>query len=183
MNKRTIWLMSILECYCFQQPFHARPPRLLHPSQSYPMLPRPPFHNISNDELADKMFSSFTARAGDTIRFDSLKLVNNEWGAPRRGKFNICCISRPGKNFGWYWNRQNPHLRPGSACLQPIYPSIRAGGNPWEQSTSPQFPIRMADLKSLRLRAAYDYLASPTGVYNLSYDMFLLDSDKSCPNR
>jgi hypothetical protein len=116
---------------------------------------------------------------GETIKFNVLKLVNNQWGAPPDEKLTSGVYLDQGKKFGWYWDRPDPRLKPDGTILLPIYPSIRIGGNHREQSSLANFPIKMRDLRSLSFLVDYNYPQQPTGTYNFSYDMFLLDRDKS----
>jgi hypothetical protein len=123
-----------------------------------------------------------TDQAGHTINFDPLKLVNNEWGAPADENLTCAVYVDQGRKFGWHWNRQDPKTRPGIACLQPIYPSVRIGGNPWEQPTSAYFPVKVGEIKSLDFSVAYDYPEIPTGAFNLAYDLFLSETDQASQN-
>jgi len=122
---------------------------------------------------------STTMKPGDSIKFDSLKLVNNQWGAPPEEKLTTGVYLDPGKKFGWYWDRPEPQVKAGGNILLPIYPSVRIGGNHREQSNLADFPLKMKDLQSLSFQVNYNYPQKPTGAYNFSYDFFLLDRDKS----
>jgi hypothetical protein len=124
---------------------------------------------------------STATHPGGTINLAPIKLVNNEWGAPPDEKLTCGVYSDQGKKFGWYWNRQDPKLKPGSPGLLPIYPSIRIGGNHRQQSDLAHFPIKVKDIKSLEFQVDYDYTEDPSGTYNLAYDWFLLNTDKSSP--
>ena len=117
--------------------------------------------------------------AGHTIDFGSRRIINDRWGAgtgetPESGIF----YNNPG-DFGWYWNRDDPKPKAGFGSVQPIYPDVRIGGNPPEKSTSPYFPIVLADLKSLQLGTTYSYQTNPTGTYDLAYDMFISDTNRA----
>lgn len=120
-------------------------------------------------------------KSGDKIKYNSLKLVDNEWGAPANEQLVCAVFLNQGQNFGWNWNRQDPKLKPGSSGILPIYPSVRIGGNHREQSDIAHFPIKMSDLKSLSFMVDYRYPEIPTGVFDLAYDMFLLNTDNSGP--
>jgi hypothetical protein len=126
--------------------------------------------------------TSTTARAGATIDLDSLKLVNNQWGASADENLTCAVYHNQSKNFGWSWNRQDPKTKPGIDGVLPIYPGLRIGGNPWEQSNSAYFPIRMSAVETLTFQVAYDYPAVPTGAFDLAYDMFFMDTNKSSPH-
>jgi hypothetical protein len=73
-------------------------------------------------------------------------------------------------------------MKPGINVYQPIYPNIRTGGCPWELSRTPLFPIKFSDIKTLTFDAEYKYPESPTGTYNLAYDMFLSDTTQVSPD-
>jgi hypothetical protein len=132
--------------------------------------------------IEDGAVTTTISRAGSTIDLDSLKLVNNQWGAPADEDLTCAVYHNQGKNFGWYWKRPEPKAKPGINGVLPIYPSLRIGGNPWEQSNSAYFPIRLNAIESSTFQVAYDYPAAPTGIFDLAYDMFFMDTDKSSPN-
>jgi hypothetical protein len=125
--------------------------------------------------------STNAGKPGETLKFSALTLVNNQWGAPPDEKLASGVYLDQGKKFGWYWDRPDPRLKPDGTILLPIYPSIRIGGNHREQSSLANFPIKMRDLQSLSFLINYTYPQQPTGTYNFSYDMFLLDRTKSSP--
>jgi hypothetical protein len=118
----------------------------------------------------------------DKIDFGSRKLTNNVWGAGVDETFVSSIFIDPQKSFGWAWERNDPRPRLGENCTKPIFPSVRIGGSPWEASNTAQFPIKVADLKSLTLDLAYNYPVVPTGSYNLAYDIFLSDNNKPTAN-
>jgi hypothetical protein len=120
-----------------------------------------------------------TFKAGATLDVDSLKLVNNQWGAPSDEKLTCAVYQNAGQTFGWYWDRQDPKTRKGSPLVMPIYPSLRIGGNHVEQSALVSFPVQLSAVQSLTSSFNYDYPVAPTGVYDLAYDMFLLDKSQS----
>jgi hypothetical protein len=123
-----------------------------------------------------------TTHPGDTIKLSSLKLVNNQWGAPASEQLSCAVFRSQDRNFGWYWNRLDPGLKSGSQQVLPIYPSLRIGGNHREQSDVSYFPVRLGDVNSLSFQVDYKYLEIPTGVFDFAYDMFLLNTDKSDSN-
>lgn len=115
--------------------------------------------------------------AGEQIKTDSKRILNNVWGAPEDEKLTSNIYLNPNGSLGWEWERNNPKLKPGSGVL-PIYPSVRIGGSPWDKSQSQYFPIKWEDVRNLTLNAQYDYLEKPTGTYDLAYDIFFTDTDQ-----
>jgi hypothetical protein len=112
------------------------------------------------------------------IDFGSRRLVNNAWGAPSDEFLNSAVYLKADRCFGSDWKRPDPKGRSALSQIQPIYPSVRVGGSPWQASSTRQFPIKLDDIKSLQFDLAYSYPVKPTGSYDLAYDMFLLDTDK-----
>ena len=122
------------------------------------------------------------SKAWDKIEFTSRRLTNNVWGASDNETLNSGVYLNPNNSFGWYWNRQEPKTKLGVTGVKPIYPSIRCGGSPWDPSNTVYFPIRLTDVKSLKLNVAYNYPEVPTGSYNLAYDMFFSDTNRPDPS-
>ncbi len=121
-------------------------------------------------------------KAWDKIEFNSRTLFNNVWGLAVDEKLNSGIFTHQDKSFGWHWNRPEPGIKPGQTNIQPIFPNIRIGGNPWERSNNTSFPIKLSDLKSLTLEVAYNYSSNPIGSYNLAYDMFFTDLSEPSAN-
>ncbi len=120
--------------------------------------------------------------SGNTIDFGSRRLTTNTWGASPGEPLDCGVFLNRDKTFGWYWDRLDPQLKPGDKFIRPIYPNVRIGASPLERSNARQFPIKVGDIKSLAFDVSYEYLALPTGAYNLAYEMFLSDTKKSGPN-
>jgi hypothetical protein len=104
------------------------------------------------------------------------------WGAPPEETFTCGIYQNENVSFGWYWNRPHPKLKPGQTYAQPLYPSIRIGGNPWEPSKSPLFPFRWGDARLLKFDIIYRYTQFPTGAYDLAYDIFFTESSQPGPD-
>ncbi|MBI2859446.1 MAG: hypothetical protein HYX90_10245 [Chloroflexi bacterium] len=135
------------------------------------------------DNARDNLASIAVAdQRGKNISFRSLKLVNNQWGAPANEKLASAVYLEQGRRFGWFWNRQDPMTKQGNVFVQPIYPSVRIGGNHIEQSKLASFPVKLSAVQSLISLVDYRYSEDPSGVFNLSYDLFLLDKATSGPN-
>jgi len=118
------------------------------------------------------------SKAWDKIEFTSRRLTNNIWGAPDNEMLNSGVYLNPNNSFGWYWNRQEPKIKTGDTGVKPIYPSVRCGGSPWDPSNTAYFPVRLTEIKSLKLHVMYNYPVVPTGSYNLAYDIFLSDTNQ-----
>lgn len=118
------------------------------------------------------------SKAWDRLDVDLLKLTNNVWGALAGEKLDCGVYLNQNGAFGWYWSRPGPKTESGATYAKPIYPSVRIGGSPWEASSINYFPVRLADLKSLKFDVAYKYVNVPDGSFNFAYDMFLVDTDR-----
>ncbi len=123
-------------------------------------------------------FETIKSKAWDKIESGSRRLTNNVWGAPEDETLISGVYLNYDGSFGWDWNRPDPKTKPGQTCVKPIYPSVRCGGSPWDPSNSAYFPVRLTDIKSLKLDVMYSYPSLPTGSYNLAYDMFLSDTNQ-----
>ncbi len=121
-------------------------------------------------------------KPGNTIELATGRLVNNVWGAPSEETLASSIFQNDNGNIGWSWNRSDPKPKMGQTFVQPIYPCLRIGGNPWETSKSQLFPFRWGDVQSFKLEVVYNYTQIPTGAYDLAYDMFFTDSNKPGPN-
>jgi hypothetical protein len=119
------------------------------------------------------------SKAWAQIKTNSCKVFNNVWGAPAGEDFVSSVYVRPEGALGWDWDRPAPKIGAGKSCPEPLYPDVRIGGSPWEKSESAQFPIRLGDTRKLTLDVSYQYLQPPTGVFDLAYDIFLVDSPRT----
>lgn len=117
-------------------------------------------------------------KAGESIVFDPRKLMNNLWGAPAGETLNSSIYLQDAGKCGWEWSRPAPLIKSGQTIVQPIYPSIRIGGSPWEKSSTSFFPVKVGDIHSLQLGLTYSFPTAPTGKYDLAYDIFLLDTNQ-----
>ena len=111
----------------------------------------------------------------------SRKLTNNVWGAATNERLTTWVYLDQDGNFGSSWSRPDPKIRSG-LTVQPIYPNVRIGGSPWQLSNCEYFPIKLSETKSLIFDLAYQYPTIPSGTYNLSYDLFLSDTNKHSDN-
>jgi hypothetical protein len=114
------------------------------------------------------------SKAGESVVFAARKLMNNLWGAPAEEELTSSIYLHDSGQYGWEWNRPKPVIKPGQTYVQPLYPSVRVGGSPWERSNARAFPAKLGSIDSLRMRAAYSFPALPTGRYDLAYDIFLV---------
>ena len=134
-------------------------------------------------QIAPQVFETITRSvSGNTIDFNNRKLCNNEWGAALEESLKCAVYLSPNNTFGWYWDRKTPLYKPGVNGVLPIYPSVRAGGSPWEKSNSLNFPVKLGDVKSLMLSLSYKYTTIPEGAYDFAYDMFLTETDQASSN-
>jgi len=117
-------------------------------------------------------------KAWDNIDFGPRKLCNNVWGVPDGETLTSDIYLNNNSSFGWSWTRLDPKTRPGNEFVLPMYPSVRIGGSPWDASNSTYFPMKADDSGSLVLEVSYAYTTTPTGTYNLAYDLFLSDTDQ-----
>lgn len=117
------------------------------------------------------------SKAWDKIDHKYLRLTNNVWGASTHEKLTSGVYLLQDEGFGWYWDRRQPQPRVGESFVKPIYPSVRIGGSPWDPSNAPQFPVKVSELESLKVDLSYGYPTTPTGNYNLAYDIFLSDTN------
>jgi hypothetical protein len=133
--------------------------------------------------LAAVAFNACSAPAAsnipERIDFNSSQLINDCWGIGTGETLRSGIFYNSAEDFGWYWNRDNPKLKTGFDTVQPIYPDVRIGGNPPQNSKSPYFPIALGSLNSLQLGTTYNYQSRPTGTFDLAYDMFFSDSDQA----
>jgi hypothetical protein len=140
----------------------------------------------ANSAVAKPTFSPSpiepSTSAPNTIEFGSRILTNNVWGAPPDESLTSGVYLNRDNSFGWYWNRIDPMLNPGHTLIQPIFPNVRIGGSPSAKSKSGIFPLKQADITSLKFDAAYNYLTLPTGAYNLAYEMFFSDTNQPSSN-
>jgi hypothetical protein len=109
----------------------------------------------------------------DHIESSTGRLLNNVWGAAAGETFKSGVFLNPDGTVGWYWDRQDPQIKPGSRCVEPLYPGLRFGGSPWDATTSAQFPVKLESLNSLSLAVAYKQVQASTGSYDVAYDIFL----------
>ena len=114
----------------------------------------------------------------EQLQLGYYKLVNNVWGAPNDEGLSSGVYSEPNGSFGWYWDRPRPQAKAGESIACPIYPSVRIGGSPWEESSSRAFPVRVGDLRSLTFDVTYGYPSVPTGSDDLAYDVFFADTNQ-----
>ncbi len=113
------------------------------------------------------------------IDFNSRQLINDRWGVGTGEIVESGIFYNNARDFGWYWNREDPKPKAGFGNVQPIYPNVRIGENPPEKSNSPYFPITLGNLRSLQLGTTYSYQTNPTGTYDLAYDMFISDTNQA----
>ena len=160
---------------------------LMHNNSTTSVLTQPPITSIpfvTSANASAVLSPSATVSPSHTeqskiIIYGAYILNNNTWGAPPDEILTSGVYLNDDGTFGWYWNRQDPKTKADVNGILPIYPSLRIGGNPWEQSKLAHFPIQLNAIKSLSFVVDYVYPEAPKGTYDLAYDLFFLDTDKS----
>jgi hypothetical protein len=149
---------------------------LPEPVASAPAAPAIACSDVSNDNIP--VVTIEKNAPWDQILLSSRQLNNNVWGAHEDEKLYSGIYKGEGSAFGWFWDRPEPKLKAGISFLQPIYPSVRIGGSPWDKSNSSAFPIKVRDVDTFITTVSYTYPQAPAGNYDLAYDFFLLDTDQ-----
>jgi hypothetical protein len=111
----------------------------------------------------------------------ALRIRNNIWGAAIGEQLSSTIKLNADGTFGWTWSRPASQENIANKQVQPIYPSVRIGGSPWEASKTAVFPIRIGEANALTLSVSYAYPALPTGTYDLAYDMFFSNTNQTGP--
>lgn len=138
-----------------------------------------------NDAIENLAYDSRTIeeigswRYTSNIENRSLRLNNNVWGLTDEEKetkrVKLYIYYKFNGNFGWEWERPDP----GPEALG-IYPEVTIGTAPYidvgfSQSTTPYLPIQLKDIKNMTSEVDYIYVKSPTGDFNLAYDIWLIE--------
>lgn len=111
------------------------------------------------------------------------RLHNNTWGKGPNEILTLCTNYYDGNGIaGWEWNRPNPI--PQSSGINPLYPEIIIGKQPWDvNSTWSEFPKIVSDISLLKFDLGYNYPKRPTeGLLNLAYDVWLANSSEPSPS-
>jgi len=126
---------------------------LMHNNSTTSVLTQPPITSIpfvTSANASPTLSPSATVTPSHTeqskiIVYGAYILNNNTWGAPPDEILTSGVYLNDDGTFGWYWNRQDPKTKADVNGILPIYPSLRIGGNPWEQSKLAHcflFPVR-----------------------------------------
>jgi hypothetical protein len=118
----------------------------------------------------------------NTLEFGTRLLINNQWGAPSDEELSSGIFLNKDRTFGWYWDRPNPLIKAGIDGYQPIYPNVKIGGDIGEKPRNKLLPIKISSIKSLTFFVDYDYPTQPSGAYNLSYQMYLMNTNNPGQN-
>jgi len=120
-----------------------------------------------------------TWRSEGNIENSSRRLHNNMWGITdeekKLGTAKSYIYYKYNGNFGWEWDRPDP-TPDINDHVTPIYPEVIIGASGPYSSTAKYFPIKLKDVKSLTSEVAYKYIKTPTGGYNLAYDIWIVDN-------
>lgn len=133
---------------------------------------------LENDTKINVKNEIGTYRSYGSIESQSLMLYNNLWGVTDKEKEKGTTKSYLyyvfDGNFGWEWNRPDAKSNPYDL---PAYPEVIVGKKPGsnEDSTSPYFPIKLSDVKSLTVEIEYKYVKPAKGDYNLAFDIYFVD--------
>ena len=106
-----------------------------------------------------------------TVTDGAYRYENNTWGSDKaQGAWEQCLLERDvnGKTErGWSWNF------PGFDPSVFSYPEIIFGWKPWSggPTSDPRFPLKVADVKTLRLH--YEVETDASGNYNLAPEVWL----------
>jgi hypothetical protein len=111
----------------------------------------------------------------NTITFPAHTLTKNFWGAPPGETLSGDIFLNSDKSYGWWWDRENPLMKPGVPGVLPIYPNVNVGADFGVISNSALFPVLESDIKQLSFSVDYQYLNPPTGEYNFAYQMYFSD--------
>lgn len=134
--------------------------------------------NSSNTEIR-KIEEIGTSRSEGNIENSSRRLYNNLWGLTedeKRTKVTKSYIYyKYNGSFGWEWDRPDP--RNNGEYVTPIYPGVMVGASKFYSSTTEYLPIKLKDINSLTLEVEYIYTKTPTGAYNLAYDIWFVDNN------
>lgn len=131
-----------------------------------------------NSQDVQESQMTIKSKSYDQIISGQYIVINNLWGAPKSETLSGNIFQDQDGSFGWSWSRLSPMVNSGQTSIQPIYPSIRIGGNRWDRVKSAFFPVAVKDVNALSFSIAYNYLNIPTGSFDLSYDMFLSEPDQ-----
>lgn len=111
----------------------------------------------------------------------SKRLENNIWGMTKieKGSLKSYVYYKSNGNFGWEWDRPDPRSDNGG-YIKPIFPEIIVGTIPGSSDyTTKSFPIRYGDINSWTSDVSYYWNKTPSGKYNLAYDIYWLNPDDS----
>ncbi len=134
-----------------------------------------------NNQINKEIKEIGTWRYGSTIENGSLRLNNNVWGLTneerKTKRVKSYIYYKFNGNFGWEWDRPDP--RNGlDVYIPPIYPEVTIGTAPYvnsPDSTTPYLPIKLKNVRSMTAEVKYKYIKSPTGAFNLAYDIWFVD--------
>ena len=129
----------------------------------------------SEDPVIKKNSAANQHLCDDWTKFkqEQFEIHNNVWGKEKITNYKQCIFSfaKPNsgqiRGFGWDWNWPivNDNVK--------AYPSILFGRKPWHNySTSPQLPLRIADIS--RLQVSFDLESQASGAYNLLLESWII---------
>lgn len=116
---------------------------------------------------------------GCDLYYKNYRLHNNLWGKGPNESLTSCVNYYDGNGkSGWGWNRPNPLPQSGLTYINPIYPEIMVGRQPWESTnTWTELPKKVSNISSFKFDLGYNYLQKPTtGLMDLAYDIWFVDT-------
>jgi hypothetical protein len=137
------------------------------------------FLGRSDNAITDSFCSERSCGCADWYRQSAgqYQVENNVWNKGSVTSYQQCVFIRDNNNgidAGWAWNW------PGIRFNVVAYPNTTYGKNPWLPSTSPELPLRIDDINCLE--ADIDVLQIGSGKGNLSFDLWITNTESSQPS-
>lgn len=117
-----------------------------------------------------------TCQDWGTIEFGDFHLFSNVWGGEKEPHLQ-CMTIGPGA-FGWNLSRQSPAINEWYQVIQPYYPEVIYGKNPWHAlSTTNSLPVAVNSLKTLEVSLMVSM--KPYTKYNFAFDIWITNNTES----
>ncbi|WP_429312886.1 GH12 family glycosyl hydrolase domain-containing protein [Paenibacillus mucilaginosus] len=117
-----------------------------------------------------------TSADGGKVYFDNNKqyLFNNAWGKSSVSGWSQSVYYNNASDLGWVWNW------PTTSGGVKGYPSIVSGWHWTDGYTAGSgFPTRIWDNKNINTSVTYNFASNTSGVYNMTYDLWLHDTNNA----
>jgi len=93
---------------------------------------------------------------------------------------HLQCLNVGPGAFGWNLSRLSPSINEFYQVIQPYYPEIIYGKNPWHAvSTTTSLPVALDSLKTLEVSMIVNM--KPYTKYNFAFDIWITNNTKSSP--